>query len=218
VFLRAFFREEMGREDVVRALASMLEAHTGELHREVEVRIGRIRDGRYTSGVDPANLELVVAKLASYDGWSARSEEFSRTVHFGDVALDVDTERARCKRRLRSATFAVDGTVFAVRLSLSTEAPVDAATLLRRRAQESAVRGRERHSFEYKGKLRFDCTRTVTATVHAMCTSVPQCVCELEVEATGDVSADSMMLKVEDMLRVCAEGAQFEYSAVASPG
>ena len=50
-----------------------------------------------------------------------------------------------------------------------------------------------------------------------MCTSVPQCVCELEVEATGDVEAESMLLKVEDVLRVCASSrAKFEYSAVAS--
>jgi hypothetical protein len=205
----------MGRGEVLATLAAMLETPT-EAHREVEVRIGRIRDGRYTSGVERAHLERVLAKLGKYSGWSSRSAEFTRSVHFGDVALDVDTEKARCKKRVRSVTFAVDSTDLAIRLSLSSETPVEASGLLRRRAQETAVRGRERESFVYKDKLRFDCTRTVTATVHAMCTSVPQCVCELEVEATGDVTADSMMLKVEDLLRVCSELAAFEYSAVAS--
>ena len=207
----------MARGDVLSALAAMLATPTGEAHREVEVRVGRIRDGRYASGVEPEHLERVLSKLGSFGGWTSTSSAFTRSVHFGDVALDVDTEKARCKKRVRSITFAVDASDLAIRLSLSTEAPVDSAPLLRRRAQEGAVRGRERTSFEYKSKLRFDCTRTVTATVHAMCTSVPQCVCELEVEATGDVGAESMLLKVEDLLRVCAAGrAAFEYSAVAS--
>ncbi len=207
----------MGREDVLSALASMLASPTGGLHREVEVRVGRMCDGRYASGVEPEHLERVLSKLGSFGGWTSTSSEFSRSVHFGDVALNVDTEKARCKKRLRSITFAVDDSDLAIRLSLCTEAPVEAASFLRRRVQENAVRGRERRSFEYKGKLRFDCTRTVTATVHAMCTSIPQCVCELEVEATGEVAADSMLLKVEDMLRVCS-GRQhaFEYRAVAS--
>jgi hypothetical protein len=207
----------MARGDVLSALAAMLATPTGELHREVEVRVGRIRDGRYASGVEPEHLERVLAKLGSFGGWTSTSSEFTRSVHFGDVALDVDTEKARCKKRVRSVTFAVDESDLAIRLSLSTEAPVESASLLRRRAQEGAVRGRERKSFEYKRKLRFDCTRTVTATVHAMCTSVPQSVCELEVEATGDVEAESMLLKVEDVLRACASNrAKFEYSAVRS--
>jgi hypothetical protein len=204
----------MARGAVLAALGEMLAAPVPG--REVEVRLGRLVDGRYVPGLEGAEFERVVARLRSYRGWSAHATSFTRCVHFGDVAVDVDAGTAHRKERRRALVYAVDGTRYALRLALSSESAADGAVLARRKAQETAVRARSRESFEYKGKLRLDCTRSVTAAVHAGTTSVPRCASEVEVEAVGEVAPESLLLKVEDVLE-CVSGARpAAYTPVAA--
>jgi hypothetical protein len=201
------------RAEVVAALEGMLRAPTAG-RREVEVRLGRLVDGKYAPGLEVEEFERVLARLRSFRGWSAHAVGFTRCVHFGDVVVDVDSDAAQRKQRNRSAVYAVDGTAYALRLSLSTETDAESPVRSRRKCVETAVRAKHRESFEYKGKLRLDCTRSVTATVHAATTSAPRCASEVEIEAVGDVAAESMLLKAEDVLECVAGRRPAGYTAV----
>jgi hypothetical protein len=188
---------------------------------EVEVRFGALVDGRFVAGVPHEARARLVERLRTYDGWTARTESFTRRAHYGAVLCDLDAPAdapATAKRRVRSATFVADAPGnLAVRACLSHEEPV-AAPRPGRRAAETAVRAKWRESFEYKGKVRYDCTVCVTSVVAAGALAAPRATSEVELEATGEVSAASLALKVGDVAEIVCGARPAAYARVAAEG
>ena len=183
---------------------------------EVEVRFGALVDGRFVAGVPHGVRERLVERLRTYDGWTARGESFARHAHYGAVLCDLDAPAdapATAKRKVRSGTFATPCGL-AVRVCLSHEEPV-VAPRPGRRAAETAVRAKWRESFEYKGKVRYDCTVCVTSVVAAGQLAAPRATSEVELEVTGEVTVASLMLKVGDVVEIASGARPASYERVA---
>lgn len=189
-----------GRAAALDVIASMLrDACDGS---EVELRLGRIVDGAYESGVDHADFERVRARLRAGVGLVASPEAFTHEVHAeGGVIRDVESGVHARKTRVRQTMLRLVGTPLAVRACLSTEQRVSPPRVRARfrPAVDTAVRAKLRESFVYRGKARFDCTRCVTASITGGMIAAPRCTYEVEVEAVGEITAESLLLKMEDV-------------------
>ena len=194
-----------GRAEIVRVLASYLGGHD-----EVELRLGRLVDGVYESGVGHDDFERVLTRLNKGAGLVRGPQTFAHEVHYDTGMIrDLDTGEHRRKVRARHVLFQLVGTPFAVRVCQSVE---ESASPPKPRPRgksihtESAVRAKLRESYVYKNKARYDCSRCVTATIAAGMLSTARCTYEIEVEAVGEISAESLLMKLEDVAGFLAQG------------
>ncbi len=189
-----------GRAAALDVISGMLREAGG--NAEVELRLGRIVDGAYESGVDHAAFERVRARLRAGVGLATSPEAFTHEVHSeGGVIRDVESGEHARKTRVRQTMLRMLGTPFAVRACLSTEERVSPprARARCRQAADTAVRAKLRESFVYRDKARYDLTRCVTASVTGGMIAAPRCTYEVEVEAVGEITAESLLLKMEDV-------------------
>jgi len=197
-----------GRAAVIALLSSMLKEAQEDRPAEIELRLGRIVDGAYESGVTHDQFERVVARLRAGVGLVPAGAEsggvaFTHEVHSeGGSIRNTETGHCTRKLRMRQTLFHIVGSSLAVRVCQSAEERVSPPRV-RPRCRgnaETAVRAKLRESFVYKQKARYDCTRCVTANVTSGMLTVPRCTYEVEVEAVGAISAESLLLKMEDVV------------------
>ena len=196
-----------GRAAVLNVLSSMLAMGAS---REVELRLGRLVDGVYESGVSHDDYERVIARLNKGAGLVHAPGQFAHEVHHDTGMIrDLHTNEHKRKVRARQMLFELIGTPFAVRVCESIEermSPPKPRPRGKAIHTESAVRAKLRESYVYKNKARYDCSRCVTATIAAGMLSTARCTYEIEVEAVGDVTAESLLLKIEDVAGFLATG------------
>jgi hypothetical protein len=195
-----------GRASVLGVIGSML----GAKGCEVELRLGRLVDGAYESGVSHADFERVISRLDKGAGLVSSPHHFAHEVHH-DTGLirDLGTGEYSRKVRTKHALFELVGTPFAVRVCQSTEermSPPKPRPRGKPAHVETCVRAKLRQSYVYKSKARYDCARCVTSTIAAGTLSAARCTYEVEIEAVGDVTPESLLLKIEDVAGFLSSG------------
>ena len=100
-----------GRAAALDVIAGML--REAGSNAEVELRLGRIVDGAYESGVDHAAFERVRARLRAGVGLATSPEAFTHEVHSeGGVIRDVESGEHARKTRVRQTMLRMLGTPF----------------------------------------------------------------------------------------------------------
>lgn len=148
-------------EDAVSWVVPLLAKFFSRSHLELEVRLGKCKDGRFVSCITRDDFNAFHDMLMSYRGWS-NIQEVDAWVSTFDYLLDNDIRCSKSSRGnafirkslLENLTFQCHGKRYDMRFSLKEEVPVE----VRVPGIPHLVRVKKRKSFVYCNKYSFDLT------------------------------------------------------------
>lgn len=191
--------------DLMHAFADDIKRYRDAENIEIELRIGRIFQGKFSTDVGPHIFANVLGGLEAYTGWEAVTELHDEVYYWGGGIGNSSTVRCRYSEQgsfteRKNAILKKDlkiGPVLDVRLGISQEIPCEMPS-------EDATRAiqRRRKSFLRKN-VRIDMTVVTGTPVDKDSESIESYQIELEIlSARTDQEIFSALHKVHDLFKL----------------
>ena len=179
-------------------LTKLIKKYKTTKNIEIELKIGRIEDGRFQVGLNSEEFyNKIKKKLDSYDKWKKVNSTTTKDYISGNYKKTDSI--IMCKKRLENVNFSFNGTPYDFRISVCTETPVKLNSF-----KSDIVRNKNRTSYVYK-ECNYDITKVTEETKDELIENE-----EFEIELThlnsktaDKYRAHSALLKLRDIINMC---------------